>query len=60
MQIDINNCIMSVLFDVSEGPTVGEFCMNIAIQKAKTVGVGWVVVKGRSFHEIVIISFTST
>lgn len=27
------------------GATVGNFCMNLAIQKAKEVGVGWVVAK---------------
>ena len=28
------------------GPVVGNFCMDVAIQKAKTAGVGWVVAKG--------------
>jgi LDH2 family malate/lactate/ureidoglycolate dehydrogenase len=28
------------------GPVVGDFCMQLAIQKAKTVGVGWVAAKG--------------
>uniref|UniRef100_A0A336KKY3 CSON011745 protein n=1 Tax=Culicoides sonorensis TaxID=179676 RepID=A0A336KKY3_CULSO len=31
------------------GAVVGEFCMDLAIKKAKTVGVGWVVAK-RSNH----------
>ena len=28
------------------GPVTGNFCMNIAMQKAKEAGVGWVVAKG--------------
>jgi hypothetical protein len=28
------------------GPTVANFCMKLAIKKAKEVGVGWVVAKG--------------
>ncbi|XP_046999466.1 uncharacterized oxidoreductase YjmC-like [Schistocerca americana] len=28
------------------GPVVGNFCMQLAIQKAKQTGVGWVVAKG--------------
>jgi len=27
------------------GPVVGNFCMQLAIEKAKSVGVGWVVAK---------------
>jgi len=27
------------------GPVVGNFCMQLAIKKAKSVGVGWVVAK---------------
>lgn len=30
------------------GPVVGNFCMKLAIQKAKEVGIGWVVAHGRS------------
>jgi len=29
------------------GPVVGKFCMNLAIQKAREAGVGWVVAKGQ-------------
>lgn len=29
------------------GAIVGNFCMDLAIKKAKAVGVGWVVAKGR-------------
>lgn len=29
------------------GPVVGNFCMDLAIKKAKNAGVGWVVAKGR-------------
>lgn len=28
------------------GPVVGNFCMNLAIKKAKEVGIGWVVARG--------------
>lgn len=28
------------------GPVVGNFCMDLAIKKAKEAGVGWVVAKG--------------
>lgn len=30
------------------GPVVGNFCMDLAIKKAKEAGVGWVVAKGSS------------
>lgn len=34
------------------GPVVGNFCMNLAIQKARDVGIGWVVARGkRHFHQ---------
>lgn len=29
------------------GPVVGNFCMNLAIQKAREVGIGWVVARGK-------------
>lgn len=29
------------------GPVVGNFCMNLAIRKAKEVGIGWVVAHGQ-------------
>lgn len=28
------------------GPVVGNFCMDLAIKKAKEVGIGWVVAHG--------------
>lgn len=28
------------------GPVVGNFCMDLAIKKAKEVGIGWVVARG--------------
>ena len=28
------------------GPVVGDFCMQLAIEKAKDAGVGWVVATG--------------
>lgn len=31
------------------GPVVGNFCMEVAINKAKECGVGWVVAKGNIF-----------
>lgn len=31
------------------GPVVGNFCMKLAIQKAKEVGIGWVVAHGGSW-----------
>lgn len=30
------------------GPVVGNFCMNLAIKKAKEAGIGWVVAHGES------------
>nr|CRZ23024.1 Bm6087 [Brugia malayi] len=34
------------------GPVVGNFCMDIAIRKAKEAGVGWVVAKGSNHFGI--------
>ncbi|KAF5303720.1 hypothetical protein FQR65_LT00864 [Abscondita terminalis] len=34
------------------GAVVGNFCMNLAIQKAKNVGVGWVCAKGSNHYGI--------
>ena len=28
------------------GPVVGNFCVDIAVKKAKEAGIGWVVAKG--------------
>lgn len=33
------------------GPVVGNFCMNLAIEKAKTYGVGWVTANSK-FHYV--------
>lgn len=30
------------------GPVVGNFCMDLAVKKAKEAGVGWVVARGAS------------
>ncbi|KIH47485.1 hypothetical protein ANCDUO_22455 [Ancylostoma duodenale] len=30
------------------GPVVGNFCMNLAVKKAKETGVGWVCAKGKT------------
>ena len=32
------------------GPTVGNFAMQLAIDKAKQAGVGWVVAKGKQLQ----------
>lgn len=32
------------------GPVVGNFCMQLAIKKAKEAGIGWVVAHGESGH----------
>lgn len=34
------------------GAVVGNFCMRLAIKKAKEVGVGWVVAKGSNHYGI--------
>lgn len=34
------------------GPVVGKFCIDLAIKKAKEVGVGWVVAKGSNHYGI--------
>ena len=31
---------------ISPGAVVGKYCMELAIKKAKDVGIGWVVAKG--------------
>ncbi|MEQ2302796.1 hypothetical protein AMECASPLE_010354, partial [Ameca splendens] len=34
------------------GPVVGNFCMNLAIRKAKEVGIGWVVAHGTNLLSV--------
>lgn len=34
------------------GPVVGNFCMNLALKKAKEVGIGWVVARGSNHYGI--------
>ncbi|EFO85906.1 hypothetical protein CRE_02254 [Caenorhabditis remanei] len=34
------------------GPVVGNFCMDLAIKKAKDAGIGWVVAKGSNHYGI--------
>lgn len=34
------------------GMTVGNFCMDLAIKKAKQVGVGWVAAKSKPFSPV--------
>ena len=39
------------------GPVVGNFCIDVAIQKAKTAGVGWVVAKGTFYFLLLNIIY---
>lgn len=32
------------------GPVVGNFCMDLAIKKAREAGIGWVVARGLFFN----------
>jgi LDH2 family malate/lactate/ureidoglycolate dehydrogenase len=34
------------------GPVVGNFCMQLAIDKARTAGIGWVSAKGSNHYGI--------
>lgn len=34
------------------GPVVGNFCMNLALKKARDVGIGWVVASGSNHYGI--------
>ncbi|XP_070561660.1 ureidoglycolate dehydrogenase (NAD(+))-like [Ptychodera flava] len=34
------------------GPVVGKFCMQLAIEKAKEAGIGWVVANGSNHYSI--------
>lgn len=36
--------------EFSTGPVVGRFCIDLAIEKAKSVGIGWVCAKGKEFY----------
>lgn len=36
------------------GPVIGNFCMDLAIRKAKEAGVGWVVAKGKLQYNLYI------
>lgn len=41
------------------GPVVGNFCMNLAIQKAKEAGIGWVVAHGEArFFPVISLNKT--
>lgn len=40
------------------GPVVGNFCMNLAIKKAKEVGIGWVVARGKAREKRNYCDFT--
>lgn len=31
------------------GPVVGKFCIDLAVEKAKNCGVGWVAAKSKKF-----------
>ena len=39
------------------GPVVGNFCMDLAIKKAKETGIGWVCTRGRFDAVFVVIFF---
>lgn len=41
------------------GPVVGNFCMKLAIQKAKEVGIGWVVAHGWFFPVLLLAPLVS-
>ncbi|KAK3770939.1 hypothetical protein RRG08_032873 [Elysia crispata] len=41
--VDGNNCL---------GPVVGKFCIDLAIEKAKIMGIGWVCAKGSNHFGI--------
>ncbi|GFR79054.1 malate dehydrogenase [Elysia marginata] len=41
--VDGNNCL---------GPVVGKFCIDLAIEKAKSIGIGWVCAKGSNHFGI--------
>lgn len=41
------------------GAVVGNFCMDLAIRKAKDVGVGWVVAKSEMFSNFNMIDLIS-
>ena len=44
----VNETVSTALVDGRNllGAVVGNFCMQLAIQKAKQTGIGWVVAKG--------------
>lgn len=42
------------------GPVVGNFCMDLAIKKAKEAGIGWVVARGLFFNTSSVKSRTLT
>ncbi|RUS68584.1 hypothetical protein EGW08_023655 [Elysia chlorotica] len=41
--VDGNNCL---------GPVVGKYCIDLAIEKAKSMGIGWVCAKGSNHFGI--------
>lgn len=41
--VDGNNCL---------GPVVGKFCIDLAIEKAKSIGIGWICAKGSNHFGI--------
>jgi LDH2 family malate/lactate/ureidoglycolate dehydrogenase len=38
----------------AQGPVVGKFCMDLAIEKAKSVGCAWVVCKNSNHYGIAV------
>ncbi|XP_028649358.1 uncharacterized oxidoreductase YjmC-like [Erpetoichthys calabaricus] len=50
----INESVATALVDGCNllGPVVGNFCMDLAMKKAKDVGIGWVVARGSNHYGI--------
>lgn len=39
------------------GPVVGNFCINLAIKKAKETGIGWVCARGEGLNSFFHLGF---
>ena len=42
-----NARVLRMLRFLYTGPVVGRYCMDLAIEKAKKAGIGWVSARGR-------------
>ena len=50
--------MVSLLFSgILLGPTVGKFCIDLAIKKAKEAGIGWVSARGNVVNTSFFILF---